>query len=53
MAVETMKLSGQPGRRTDPELDMGLALMAQQRKERLIQTVKIGVVWVVLISSCS
>jgi polar amino acid transport system permease protein len=47
MAVETMKLPGQPG--YDPELDMGQALMAQKRKERLIMTVKIGVVWVVLI----
>ena len=47
MAVETMKLPGQPG--YDPELDMGQALMAQKRRERLIMTVKIGVVWVVLI----
>jgi len=47
MAVDTMKLPGQPG--YDPELDMGQALMAQKRRERLIMTVKIGVVWVVLI----
>jgi polar amino acid transport system permease protein len=47
MAVETMKFPGQPG--PDPEMDMGLALMAQKRKERLIMTVKIGVVWVTLI----
>jgi polar amino acid transport system permease protein len=47
MAIETMKIPGQPG--PDPDHDMGLALLAQQRRERLIQTVKIGVVWVVLI----
>jgi polar amino acid transport system permease protein len=47
MAVETMKLPGQPG--FDPELSMGQALMAQHKKERLIMSVKIGIVWVVLI----
>jgi polar amino acid transport system permease protein len=47
MAVETMKFPGQPG--SDPDHDMGLALLAQQRRERLIQTIKIGIVWVVLI----
>jgi polar amino acid transport system permease protein len=48
MTVEMMKLPGQPG--FDPELGMGQALMAQQRRDRLIMTVKIGVVWVVLIT---
>jgi polar amino acid transport system permease protein len=47
MAVETMKLPGQPG--YDPEKGIGLELMAQKRRERLIMTVKIGIVWVVLI----
>jgi polar amino acid transport system permease protein len=47
MAVETIKLPGQPP--PDHEQDMGQALLAQQRKERLIQTAKIGVVWVGLI----
>ena len=47
MAVETMKLPGQPG--FDPEMGMGQALMAQKRRERLIMTVKIGIVWVVMI----
>ncbi|OGO66726.1 MAG: hypothetical protein A2030_09895 [Chloroflexi bacterium RBG_19FT_COMBO_50_10] len=42
-----MKFPGQPG--ADPDMDMGLALIDQQRRERLIQTVKIGVVWVGLI----
>jgi polar amino acid transport system permease protein len=51
MAVETMKLPGQPG--LDPNLDMGQALMAQKRRDRLIMTVKIGVVWVVLIAFLS
>jgi polar amino acid transport system permease protein len=48
MAVETIKFPGQPG--IDPDLKMGHALMAQQRREQLIQTVKIGVVWVGLIT---
>jgi len=47
MAVETMKMPMQPG--LDPDLDMGQSLMAQKRREQIIQTVKIGVVWVVLI----
>jgi len=47
MAVETIKFPGQPG--VDPDLEMGHSLMAQQRREQLIQTVKIGVVWVGLI----
>jgi len=47
MAVETIKFPGQPG--VDPDLEMGHSLMAQQRREQFIQTVKIGVVWVGLI----
>jgi polar amino acid transport system permease protein len=47
MAVESIKLPGQP--EADPELGMGERLVAQQRRERLIQTVKIGIVWVGLI----
>jgi len=47
MAVDSLNFPGKPP--PDPNLDMGLALMAHQRKERLIQTVKIGVVWVGLI----
>jgi polar amino acid transport system permease protein len=47
MAVETMKLPGQPG--YDPDINMGQALMAQKRKDQIIMTVKIGVVWVCLI----
>jgi polar amino acid transport system permease protein len=47
MAVETMKLPGHPG--GDPDFQMGEALMAEKRRERIIQTVKIGVVWFVLI----
>ncbi len=47
MAVDTMKLPGQPG--FDPEMSMGQALMTQHKKERLIMSVKIGIVWVVLI----
>jgi len=47
MAVDSLNFPAKPP--ADPNLDMGLALVAQQRKERLIQTVKIGVVWVGLI----
>lgn len=34
----------------DPDRGMGLQLLAAQRRARLIQTVKIGVVWVALIA---
>jgi polar amino acid transport system permease protein len=44
MSVETKSYSRSPG--DDPDLSMGLALMAHQRKTRIIQTVKIGVVWI-------
>ena len=47
MAVETMKLPGQPG--YDPDIEMGQALVAQKRRDQLIMTVKIGIVWVFLI----
>jgi polar amino acid transport system permease protein len=47
MAVDSLNFPAKPP--ADPNLDMGLALVAQQRKERLIQTVKIGVVWVGLV----
>jgi polar amino acid transport system permease protein len=47
MAVETMKIPVQSG--PDPEFNMGHALLAQQRKERIIKTAKIGVVWIGLI----
>jgi polar amino acid transport system permease protein len=47
MAVETMKLPGQPG--YDPDIEMGQALVAQKRRDQLIMTVKIGIVWVCLI----
>lgn len=47
MAVDSLNFPGKPPE--DPNLDMGLALVAHQRKSRLIQTVKIGVVWVGLI----
>jgi len=47
MAVDSLNFPGKPPE--DPNLDMGLALVAHQRKSRLIQTVKIGVVWVGLL----
>ncbi len=46
MAVE-MSYSRHPG--DDPDLGMGLALMTHQRKERIIQAAKLGVVWIGLI----
>jgi polar amino acid transport system permease protein len=47
MAVEAMKLPGQPS--IDPNNDMGQALMAQKRRDRMLMTVKIGIVWVIMI----
>ncbi|MEJ2597256.1 MAG: amino acid ABC transporter permease [Anaerolineales bacterium] len=43
MAVETLKPFGAPEQ--DPDLDMGLELVAQKRRARLFQTVKLIVVW--------
>jgi hypothetical protein len=34
----------------DPYLSMGLQLLAAQRRARLIQTVKVGAVWIALIA---
>ncbi len=47
MALDTASLPSQPG--FDPDASMGKELKEQQRRERLIWTVKIGAVWVVLI----
>jgi len=47
MAVDMMRYPKPEA--DDPELDMGLALLAQQRKERIILAAKIGVVWIGLI----
>jgi polar amino acid transport system permease protein len=47
MAVDTMKLPGQQG--YDPDVEMGQALVAQKRRDQLLMTVKIGIVWVCLI----
>jgi polar amino acid transport system permease protein len=47
MAVDIMKLPAQPG--LDPDIGMGEALMAQKRRDRTIMTVKIGIVWVMMI----
>jgi len=47
MAVETIKIPGGPP--PDSDTDMGEALVVQERRARLIQTIKIGVVWLLLI----
>ena len=36
--------------RVDPDWSMGLQLLAEQRRARLIQMAKVGIVWVVLIA---
>jgi polar amino acid transport system permease protein len=36
---------------TDPDWSMGLQLLAQQRRTRLIQMAKVGIVWVALIAA--
>lgn len=48
MAVETMKFPGQP--EVDPEMEMGLALLAERRRERMIKTIKISVVWLLTVA---
>jgi len=47
MAVESIRSPGPEA--DDPDLGMGLALLAQQRKERIILATKIGLVWIGLI----
>ncbi len=48
MAVaETFAPQG-PGE-VDPDLDMGVALMTQERKRRLIHTLKLTIVWIALV----
>jgi polar amino acid transport system permease protein len=49
MAAETFL---QPGAlRADPDLKMGRELLARQRRDRLIRTLKIGTVWLLLIGA--
>ncbi|MBI3286634.1 MAG: amino acid ABC transporter permease [Chloroflexi bacterium] len=48
MSVETLRRPGLPG--ADPDLRMGLELLATQRRAQLIQTAKIGVVWGALVA---
>ena len=47
MAVNSLQVPAGPPK--DPDINMGLALVAQQRKERVIQTVRIGLVWLGLV----
>jgi polar amino acid transport system permease protein len=48
MGVDTLR---QPGATAaDPDLSMGLELLAAQNRERLIQSVKVGAVWVGLVA---
>ena len=48
MSVDTMR---QPGAAAaDPDLSMGLELLAAQNRERLIQSAKVAAVWVVLVA---
>ncbi len=47
MSAETLRQPGLIG--ADPDLSMGLQLLAAQRRARLIQTTKLGTVWVILI----
>jgi polar amino acid transport system permease protein len=49
MAVETIRSPGRLSSDEDPDLGTGLRLVAEQRKSRLIQTAKIGVVWTALV----
>jgi polar amino acid transport system permease protein len=50
MAVESIRSPGGLSLDNDPDLRTGLRLVAEQRRAKLIQTVKIGIVWVALVS---
>ena len=50
MAVELIRSPGGLSLDADPDLGTGLRLVAEQRKTRLIQTLKIGLVWIALVS---
>jgi polar amino acid transport system permease protein len=49
MAVEAVSPPGFPGDGPDPDLNMGEALVAQERKARLIYTIQISIVWMFLV----
>ncbi len=49
MAIETLRRPAPPPS-GDPDLSMGLRLLARERRERLIQGVKIGAVWLALVA---
>jgi polar amino acid transport system permease protein len=48
MAVAEIPVPQGPGK-VDPDIDMGQALMAQERKRRMIHNLKLAVVWIVLV----
>jgi len=48
--MTTQALSPADLSRVDPDWSMGLQLLAEQRRARLIQMAKVGIVWVVLIA---
>ncbi len=50
MAVELIRSPGGLSIDEDPDLGTGLRLVAAQRKFRIIQTVKIGLVWIALVA---
>lgn len=48
MTLDMMRAPGASA--ADPDLSMGLELLAAQNRERLIQSAKVGVVWVLLVA---
>lgn len=50
MAVETIRSSGGLSAESDPDIHTGIQLVAEQRKDNIFQTIKIGVVWIALIA---
>ncbi|MGE5224621.1 MAG: amino acid ABC transporter permease [Omnitrophica WOR_2 bacterium] len=50
MTSETIRSPGGLGLEEDPDSGTGLRLVAEQRKNRLIQTMKIGAVWILLVA---
>ncbi len=49
MAVDSIRSPGGFGIEEDPDLNKGRQLVANQRRSRLIQTLKIGLVWFALV----
>lgn len=50
MASESIRSPGRLGFEEDPHLSIGIQLVAEQRRSRMIQIVKLGAVWILLVA---